>query len=165
MSSKILEPYDEEARETPPPWVPPRDIRDLFSYRLALLTRINDRSGQTMLMKNYKMTIGEWRTLAVVCYLGKPSLRAVARETQQDEGQLSRYVSGLIKRGLLMKTVSPDDRRSVHLSLTPAAEELYGPIMDSAWKAHGPMFATLTRKEQEQFIRLFDKVFANVLRE
>lgn len=165
MSTKIPEPYGEEGRETPPPWVRPNDIRDLFSYRLALLTRINDRSGQAMLMKTYKMTIGEWRTLAVVHYLGTPSLRAVARETQQDEGQLSRYVSGLIKRGLLVKAVSADDRRSVDLSLTPAAEALSAEIMESAWKAHEPMFVGLTEAEQQQFMHLFDKIFDNVLHE
>ncbi|MBN9272147.1 MAG: hypothetical protein J0J15_18250, partial [Mesorhizobium sp.] len=78
MSTNKVEPYDHEMEATPPPWVHPRDIRDMFSYRLALLTRINDRQAHNMLVSTYRITLGEWRTLAVVQYLGKPSLRAVA---------------------------------------------------------------------------------------
>ncbi|ODT13293.1 MAG: hypothetical protein ABS57_19105 [Mesorhizobium sp. SCN 65-12] len=149
---------------TPPPWVHPRDIRDMFSYRLALLTRINDRQAHNMLVSTYRITLGEWRTLAVVQYLGKPSLRAVARATQQDEGQLSRYVAGLIKRGLLTKTVSSEDRRSIDLTLTDEARKLYDEVMMVAWELNREMFVDLSEDEQRQLVQLLDKLFRSITR-
>ncbi|OJX77927.1 MAG: hypothetical protein BGO93_21445 [Mesorhizobium sp. 65-26] len=149
---------------TPPPWVHPRDIRDMFSYRLALLTRINDRQAHNMLVSTYRITLGEWRTLAVVQYLGKPSLRAVARATQQDEGQLSRYVAGLIKRGLLTKTVSSEDRRSIDLMLTDEARKLYDEVMMVAWELNREMFVDLSEDEQRQLVQLLDKLFRSITR-
>jgi DNA-binding MarR family transcriptional regulator len=149
---------------TPPPWVHPRDIRDMFSYRLALLTRINDRQAHNMLVSTYRITLGEWRTLAVVQYLGKPSLRAVARATQQDEGQLSRYVAGLIKRGLLTKTVSSEDRRSIDLTLTDEARKLYDEVMMVAWQLNREMFVDLSEDEQRQLVQLLDKLFRSITR-
>lgn len=159
MSTNKPLPYDEVMKPTPPPWESPHDIRDLFSYRLALLTRVNDRQAQTVLMSTYGITLGEWRTLAVVKYLGRPTVRAVAHATQQDEGQLSRYVSGLIKRGLLAKSVSSEDRRINDLALTDVAEQLYVEIMEFTWKLHKEMFIDLSREEQQQLTGLLDKLF------
>lgn len=141
----------------------PQDIRDLFSYRLALLTRVNDRQAQNILLDRYGITLGEWRTLAVVRYLGAPSPRSVARETQQDEGQVSRYLSGLIKRGLLSKTTSADDRRMADLAVTEAGETLYREVMKLAWELNRDLFGELSRAEQRQLVGLLDKLFRSVL--
>jgi len=165
MSTNKLEPYGDDLDPTPPPWAQPRDIRDLFSYRLALLTRINDRQAQNTLLGRYGITLGEWRTLAVVRYLGAPSPRSVARATQQDEGQVSRYVSSLIKRGLLSKTTSTEDRRVNDLAVTETGEALYGNVMEFAWGMNRDMFEDLSREEQKQLVALLDKLFKSVLRQ
>jgi DNA-binding MarR family transcriptional regulator len=148
---------------TPTPWTPPRDIRDLFSYRLAYLVRLNDRDAQSTLMDKYGITLGEWRTLGTVKYLGRPSLRAIARATQQDEGLLSRYVKSLIGRDLLERRVSAEDQRVVELSLTPKGEALHSEVMIFAWKLNQDMFTDLTEEEQTQLLLLLDKLFQRVL--
>ncbi|MBR2687414.1 MAG: winged helix-turn-helix transcriptional regulator [Aquamicrobium sp.] len=164
MSTNNVERYDDEMDATPAPWVYPRDIRDLFSYRLALLTKVNDRQAHAMLMSDYKLTLGEWRTMAAVRYLDKPSVRAVARATQQDEAQVSRYVAGLIKRDLLTKTTSTEDRRSILLALTTPAEKLYAEVMDFAWRLNRDMFVDLSKREQQTLVKLLDKLFQSINR-
>jgi DNA-binding MarR family transcriptional regulator len=159
MSINKPTPYNDDLNPTPPPWERPNDIRDMFSYRLALLTRVNDRQAQNVLVSTYGITLGEWRTLAVVKYLGRPSVRAVARATQQDEGQLSRYVSGLIERGLLEKSVSSEDRRVNDLTLTTEGDRLYAEVMEFAWNLNKEMFVDLSRDEQQQLVTLLDKLF------
>jgi DNA-binding MarR family transcriptional regulator len=148
---------------TPTPWTPPRDIRDLFSYRLAYLVRLNDRDAQSTLMERFGITLGEWRTLGTVKYLGRPSLRAIARATQQDEGLLSRYVKSLIGRGLLKKQTSAEDQRVVELSLTPKGEALHGEVMIFAWELNQDMFKDLSSEEQSQLLSLLDKLFQTVI--
>ncbi|QPC94319.1 MarR family winged helix-turn-helix transcriptional regulator [Mesorhizobium sp. INR15] len=165
MSTNMTSPYRDALNPTPPPWESPHDIRDLFSYRLALLTRVNDRQAQNVLVSTYGITLGEWRTLAVVKYLGQPSVRAVARATQQDEGQLSRYVSGLIERGLLVKAVSSEDRRVNDLALTGEGEKLYAEVMEFAWNLNREMFVDLSRDEQQQLVGLLDKLFRALTKE
>lgn len=146
----------------PPPWTQPRDIRDLFSYRLAWLTRINDRQGQNMLLNRYGMTLGEWRTLATIKFLGQTSLRELARATQQDEGQLSRYATTLIGRGLLTKKASEKDRRVIEITLTDEALALYADVMDFAWRMNRDMFGDLSRDEQQTLVELLDKLAKSI---
>ena len=149
---------------TPAPWTPPRDIRDLFSYRLAYMVRLNDRHAQTVLIEQYGITLGEWRTLATIRYLERPSLRDLARATQQDLGQMSRIASSLIKRDLLAKKTNDDDQRVVEMTLTEKGEILHGEIMDFAWHLNQDMFTDLTNEEQLQLLSLLDKLFQSVSR-
>lgn len=162
-NKKIDDGIENDMGPTPTPWTPPRDIRDLFSYRLAYLVRLNDRHAQTTLVARYGMTLGEWRTLATVKYLGRPSLRMLARATQQDEGQLSRYASSLIKRGLLEKRPSETDQRVIEMTLTPEGETLHCEVMDFAWRMNQDLFTDLSDEEQGQLLTLVDKLFQSVI--
>lgn len=154
-----MEPFE----PTPSPWSEPRDIRDLFSYRLAYMVRLNDRHAQSVLMEQHGLTLGEWRTLATIRYLGTPSLRHLARTTQQDEGLLSRYVKGLMGHGLVEKRASSEDQRVVELSLTAEGEALHGVVMTFAWQLNQDMFTDLTAAEQTQLLALLDKLFQKVV--
>lgn len=165
MSNKKIEaPSEIDMGPIPTPWTPPRDIRDLFSYRLAYLVRLNDRDAQSTLVERYGMTLGEWRTLGTVKYLGRPSLRSLARATQQDEGQLSRYVSGLIKRGLLGKQSSVSDQRVLEMYVTPSGEKLHTEIMEFAWRLNQDLFKDMSAEEQSQLLALLDKLMRSVVK-
>ncbi len=139
-------------------------LEDFLPYRLYHLADLVSREFSKIYRDRLGLTRPEWRTLAVVQYLGKPSLRAVARATQQDEGQLSRYVAGLIKRGLLTKTVSSEDRRSIDLTLTDEARKLYDEVMMVAWELNREMFVDLSEDEQRQLVQLLDKLFRSITR-
>jgi DNA-binding MarR family transcriptional regulator len=89
----------------------------------------------------------------------------VARATQQDEAQVSRYVTGFIKRNLLTKTANANDRRSIDLLLTDVARQLNAEVMDFAWKLNQDMFTELTRAEQQVLVQLLDKPFTAITRE
>jgi DNA-binding MarR family transcriptional regulator len=163
MSNKKTEPISAgNFGPTPSPWAEPHDVTDLFSYRLAYLVRLNDRHAQTVLIDEYGLTLGEWRTLATIRYLGRPSLRALARTTQQDEGQLSRYVSGLIKRDLLAKRSSVEDQRVVELMLTEKGETLHRDVMIFAWRLNQDLFTDFTEVEQQQLLSLLDKLMESL---
>lgn len=165
MSNKKSSLPDMEMFEpTPSPWTEPRDIRDLFSYRLAYMVRLNDRHAQSVLVEKYGLTLGEWRTLATIRYLGTPSLRHLARTTQQDEGLLSRYVKGLISRDFLEKRSSTEDQRVIELSLTSKGEALHSEVMDFAWRLNQDMFTDLEPEEQTQLLTLLDKLMQSVLK-
>lgn len=164
MSNKKNEPANPvNFGPTPSPWAEPRDIRDLFSYRLAYMVRLNDRHAQTVLIDEYGLTLGEWRTLATIRFLVRPSLRSLSRATQQDEGQLSRYVTGLIKRDLLRKSASAEDQRVIELALTDKGEVLYHEVMEFAWRLNQDMFKDLTEDERNNLLRLLDKIMQSVL--
>lgn len=150
---------------TLPPASPPRDIRDLFSYRLALLTRINDRDAQNMMIKQYGITLGEWRTLAIIFYLKSTSLRALARQAFMDEGQVSRSVTALIDRGLVSRQPGTEDRRSIILSLTHEGLALHDKVMGFARQMNEEILGAFSAQEQDLLLGLLDKLLTTVHQE
>jgi DNA-binding MarR family transcriptional regulator len=141
-----------------------RDIRDVFSYRIALLARINDRDAQNQLVSRYGITLGEWRTLAVIRYLGTCTLGQLAGEGFLDIGQVSRSVTALVDRGMVDRRADAADRRAVALSLSAAGEDLHGRVMIYARSANAEMLGALTPEEQDQLYRLLDRVMDQLRR-
>jgi DNA-binding MarR family transcriptional regulator len=136
----------------------PVDIRDVFSYRIALLARINDRDAQNQLMTRYGITLGEWRTLAVIRYQGSCTLGQLAGEGFLDIGQVSRSVTTLVDRGWVMRRADDKDRRALALSLTDAGEALYQQVMVYVRTANAAMLGALTPGEQDRLYELLDRV-------
>lgn len=146
------------------PGTPPRDIRDVFSYRVALLARINDRDAQNQLMTRHNITLGEWRTVAVIHYLGRCTLGQLAGEGFLDIGQVSRSVTALVERGLVQRAVDQRDRRAVSLSLSAAGEDLYRQVMVYASDANADILCVLSADEQAQLYGLLDRVMDSLRR-
>jgi DNA-binding MarR family transcriptional regulator len=141
---------------------PVHDVRGLLSYRLALLARINDRVGQAEVATPFGITLGEWRVLAVIGYLGEAALRAVARELRLDEGQVSRSVKVLAGRGLIVRRMGSGDRRSLRLALSPSGRTLHRRVLARAQEVNLPANYGLTPAEIGELMGLLDKALAHL---
>ncbi len=138
------------------------ELRDLLSYRVALLGRVNDRVGQAEIQRRFGITLGQWRVLGVVGYLGEATLRTVARQAFLDEGQVSRSVAALVRRGFIRRLVNDRDRRERGLRLSASGGRLHGRVLDYARKVNRPGAYGLTDAEQRDLMRLLDKVLERV---
>ncbi len=138
------------------------ELRDLLSYRVALLARVNDRVGQAEIGRKFGITLGQWRVLGVVGYLGEATLRSVARQAFLDEGQVSRSVAALVRRGLIRRLVNGSDRREKGLRLSAAGKRLHGRVLDYARTVNRPGAYGLTEVEHRDLMRLLDKVLERV---
>jgi DNA-binding MarR family transcriptional regulator len=138
------------------------DIRELLSYRLALLARINDRIGHAEVAAPFGVTLGEWRVLAVISYLGEASLRTVARQSSLDEGQVSRSVKSLVGRGLIVRREAGRDRRSLRLALSAAGRTLHARMLARAREVNQPASYGLDAAELGALMRLLDRVLGHL---
>lgn len=138
------------------------DIRELFSYQLALLTRANDRDAQSQLMADCGLTLGEWRTLAVIHALSPCTSRALATEGFLDYGQVSRTVKLLSDRGLISTRPSEEDRRAIHLTLTPEGEALHEAVFCRVVEANDRTLSVLSDVERRQLMGLMRRLFESL---
>lgn len=134
------------------------DIRDLFSYRLALLARANDRDAQNHLMSNYGVTLIEWRTLGVIRALCPCTLRQLATQGFLDEGQMSRTVKLLCERGLVERRPDDSDGRAIKLSLSEAGEALYVRVIGHVETANEETIAVLSQEERLMLMEFMQRM-------
>jgi len=84
---------------------------------------------------------------------GAPSMQQVAEELGMDITTFSRQAKSLEGKGLIVRRVSPDDRRVSLLGLTPAGEEVMGRIDSYMADRIERIFSTMSDFERETVVR------------
>ena len=123
-------------------------IRDLVSYRLAVLVGLNDRAGHAHLKETFGLTLGEWRVLGNIAQGGGTSFTDIAAAMVIDKGQLSRTTAALIERGHIQSKVMPGDRRGVMLSLTPQGARFHAQVLAFAADRNAALLSKLDTFER-----------------
>nr|WP_281502749.1 MarR family transcriptional regulator [Aliiroseovarius sp. F47248L] len=74
--------------------------------------------------KAYGISVSEWRVVAHLSQADSVSVREIHERVDMDKPKVSRAASRLEAAGYVTKTVNPQDRRLVELSLTPKGREM-----------------------------------------
>ncbi|MSN26029.1 MAG: MarR family transcriptional regulator [Geobacter sp.] len=84
---------------------------------------------------------------------GAPSMQQVAEELGMDVTTFSRQAKGLDAKGLIVRKVSPDDRRVTLLGLTDAGADVLARIDSYMTGRIDQIFASMTDFERETVVR------------
>jgi len=82
----------------------------------------------------------------------KSTATEIATELGLDHGYLSRILLGFNKRGLVVKTALPNDRRQSLLSLTAKGRMAFAPLEEHSQEQVGAMLRTLSVADQERVV-------------
>lgn len=134
------------------------DIRELVTFRIAMLAATGDRVGQRWLGAEYGLRIQEWRVLGVVTALAPVRFGEVAHALLLDKGRLSRLVKDLVARGLLESRADPDDQRTMLLAPSAAGRRLHDRVLPRALERNQQVLAALTQAEAATLFALLDKL-------
>ena len=124
-------------------------IRDLLSYRLHVVANLLSRGAELRYRREFGVSLWEWRTVALLGgAAGAQSLNELARAAGIDKSQMSRVVSGLAARRLVLRSIDAEDARGVKLTLTRAGRTLYEGLIRAAAERNGAFLDCLTAKER-----------------
>lgn len=134
------------------------DIRDLLTFRIAMLAATNDRMGQNWLKGEFDLRVLEWRVLGLTAALEPVRFGTLARRLLVDKGQLSRLVKALIERQLIRTTPDDEDQRTMRLSTTAAGRALHQEVLSKAFARNNLIVSAMTVEETETLFHLLDKL-------
>jgi DNA-binding MarR family transcriptional regulator len=83
-------------------------------------------------IKQFGLSLNEWRVCATLRYKPLQRIGEVATHTSIDTSTLSRLVDAMIERDLLIREVDPEDARARALRLTSKAEDIADRIIPLA---------------------------------
>ena len=83
-------------------------------------------------IKQFGLSLNEWRVCATLRYQPLQRIGEVATHTSIDTSTLSRLVDAMIERELLIREVDPEDARARALRLTAKAEDITDRIIPLA---------------------------------
>ncbi len=136
----------------------PLPIRELVSYRLARTSSLMSRGAALRYKREFDVSLGEWRALALLGAEEPQSLMQLARAAGLDKAQMSRVVSSLIERGLVRREVSPEGGRAVALTLSPAGGKTYSGLIAAAAERDRAFRAALAPSELAALETALDKL-------
>ncbi|MEQ8349673.1 MAG: MarR family transcriptional regulator [Sneathiellaceae bacterium] len=129
-------------------------IEGLFSYHLQILANVSTRIALLSIRPEFGLNIMQWRTLANLDRLGEVSLQALARSAGVLTSQMSRTISQLVDRGLVVKTANPRDARSRSIVLTAEGHALVRKVLAVRRATNERMLGDLSQAERRQLVQL-----------
>lgn len=133
----------------------------LVSNRLLALATLLRRSASLLYRRELGLSQVEWRVLAMVGQHAPLTLGALAAILGLDKGQLSRSVTALVRRRILVRTADPQDSREVHIALTPHGQATFDTLIALALKRNRELVAGLDRAELAALLAALDRLLAN----
>lgn len=133
-------------------------ITHALTFRVARFNILLERMGMSNFQERFGVTLNEWRIIGLTHALEAPSVADLRRTLLMDKGQLSRIVSGLVKRALVTTAARENDKRVIDIRLTPAGLEMHDRILAETALRNARVTACFTAEETTEFLRLLDKL-------
>lgn len=131
-----------------------KTISGLVSNRVTRLSSALSRSAALRYRREFDVSLGEWRTLALVGQDPELTLNRLARRAGLDKAQMSRVVSRLVERGLVDRRLGA--RRSTQLSLTLDGEAVYAGLISAANERDVRLVAMVGEERMQIFEEVLD---------
>lgn len=129
-----------------------------------LLNRAGVRIGDAFSVElaKFDVSLPMWRVLASLLHQDGQRMTHLAEHTSTDISTLSRLVASLEKKGLVLRTPAPDDRRSVIVGFTDAGRDLAGRIAPLAELYERIALANIPADEAAMLKRHLRQIFINI---
>ncbi|HVV92614.1 MAG TPA: MarR family winged helix-turn-helix transcriptional regulator [Hyphomicrobiales bacterium] len=124
------------AREGTPAGAPldPGQLRneDFISYKVSVLSRIMDRSGERRFLTGFGLPLTALRILGHLHSHGEGRVLGIARAMHMLGSQVSKSMVELVEHGLVAKSPDQNDRRSAIFALTPEGRAMVEGVLSRA---------------------------------
>lgn len=131
-------------------------ITDLLSYRLHRVASAFERSAALRFRREFDVSLGEWRALALLSAGKANTLNRLARLAGLDRAQMSRVVTKLAERGLVVRTSGPGN--SSPISLTDDGVRIYEGLIAAARERNSTFLGSLSEHEIATLDAVLDKL-------
>jgi DNA-binding MarR family transcriptional regulator len=115
-----------------------------------LLVGISTRSVEDV---DPRVTLTQFRTLAVLADRGQTNLSKLAGELDVNASTAMRVIDRLVAAGLVSRTENPETRREVVLCLTPAGERLVGDVVRRRRSAIAGLLGSIPAEDQSALVK------------
>lgn len=133
-----------------------------IGYRLAFLTNFWREPILRKMEKDFGIIRPELTVLMCLSFRNDVHARDICEVTEQPSNTVSRAVSSLEKKGLILRVKDRIDTRRQVLNIRPEGRDTHDKIIAMFADAEAAMLDGLSFEEQDQLLSLLDKVARSV---
>lgn len=135
---------------------PLADFSRNLPYRVSRLAAALNRGTSRIVGRFGDVSLVEWRVLMLLTLSGVDTISAMAAASQFDKGLLSRAVTSLAARGLILQENDERDRRVTRLSISPEAREILARVEPVIRNRNRALAADLSEDDLARLIDLLE---------
>jgi DNA-binding MarR family transcriptional regulator len=132
-------------------------------YRLSIASNTVSEVIASAYRALFGLTVPEWRLIAILAEHDRFTQLDLGVATRMDKVTVSRAAVALFDRGLVTRSPNPADKRSHHLSLSPAGRDLYSQVAPKALELENRLLASFTEAEARQLMSMLERMEAAAL--
>lgn len=140
-------------------------LERFLPYRLSVLSNRVSQDIAALYSQRFGLSITEWRVMAVLGPERTLSASQVSERTAMDKVAVSRAVSGLLGKKILLRQTDRTDARRSCLKLSAKGNAVFDQIVPLALAYERRILAHLEPNEQEHLLAILDKLEAAELAE
>ena len=133
-------------------------LERFLPYRLNVLASLTSNALAQIYAERFGLSIPAWRVVATLGQYEDRTARDIAAHGVMHKSTVSRAVSALEQRGLIVRRANQDDRREELLALTPEGRDIYEALAPQALAFEERFVSVLTAEEQELLVSLIDRL-------
>jgi DNA-binding MarR family transcriptional regulator len=133
-------------------------LERFLPYRLNVLASLTSNALAQIYADRFGLTIPGWRVIATLGQCGIRTARDIAAHAVMHKSTVSRAVSVLEQRGLIVRKPNRDDRREELLALSGDGEAIYRALAPEALAFEEKLLSALDSAEQRSLVELIDKL-------
>jgi DNA-binding MarR family transcriptional regulator len=133
-------------------------LEQFLPYRLNVLASLTSQALAQIYAERFGLTIPGWRVVATLGQYRVRTARDIATHAVMHKSTVSRAVSQLQERGLIVRRANRDDRREEILELTRAGRAVYQAVVPEALAFEHELVSALTPAEHTTFMTILDKL-------
>lgn len=116
-------------------------------------------------LKEYDITAVQWAILKHLEECGKCSQNQIAESLYMDKASVGTIIEKLIKKEMVIREKSEDDRRAYHVFLTKKAKQVVQDLTSIAEETNEKSFGNMSQEERTALKALLQKVIENLDKE
>jgi DNA-binding MarR family transcriptional regulator len=133
-------------------------LERFLPYRLNVLASLTSNALAQIYAERFGLSIPAWRVIATLGQYEYRTARDIAAHGVMHKSTVSRAVSVLEQRGLIVRKPNEEDRREELLELTVEGREIYDALAPEALAFEERFISVLTRDEQDLLASLIDRL-------
>ena len=134
----------------------PQRLDELLNYRLARLLAKSSAPGIRLFEGRYGVSRREWRLVGLVAVYGAMSPSDLAALAHLDRPCVSRAITELVEKGLMVRTSVPNDARRAQIDITRKGKKLYEVVLPQVVHINNAVLGILTSDQLAELDRILD---------
>jgi DNA-binding MarR family transcriptional regulator len=129
----------------------PSTVDDLLNYRLSCLLESSGAMVTRLCEGRYGITRRQWRLIALLAAYGGMSPSELSARAHLERARVSRHISELVAKKLLVRVALPQDKRRARVDLTPRGRKLYEELFPQSVRFNNEVLRVLSAAELAAF--------------